>query len=354
MKRALLSGALLGLMAPADAEACATAPPGDRAVAVADESAVIVWDEATHTEHFVRRASFRSTAKDFGFLVPTPSKPDLSETTDSIFGILEDKIRPEVTHTHSTSFEPTALLLFFFAKRGATASAPMAASVRVLEEKRVAGYDAAVLEADDASALARWLSDHGYSQRPALAEWLAPYVAKRWKLTAFKVADTTANDQPTTLGTSAVLMSFQTDRPYFPYREPRDQREDVPPAVSGSRYWRTFFVGTQRVSATIGDGKTAFPGKTTWSGPFEGAFAPPIKVPSGAWLTAFEDNSSPRPGVDDLWFDPAPDQTPVKPPPIVIGVVKEIPIPVDLLAVGVIGAWLAVRAVRKRAAAARP
>lgn len=89
----LLGGALLaGLLAlPAPSDACGVAPPRDVVVEVASESAIIVWDEQTKTEHFIRRATFTAHApgstpvKDFGFLVPTPSAPALEEVDDSAF-----------------------------------------------------------------------------------------------------------------------------------------------------------------------------------------------------------------------------------------------------------------------------
>ena len=52
---------------------CAAAPHPDERVDVAYEEALIVWDDAAKTEHFVRRATFEGTAYDFGFLVPTPN-----------------------------------------------------------------------------------------------------------------------------------------------------------------------------------------------------------------------------------------------------------------------------------------
>src|SRR5580692_3138180 len=64
---------------PAPVSACAVAPPRNGHVSIADETAIIVWDAATKTEHFIRRASFQTASKDFGFIVPTPSKPMLTE-----------------------------------------------------------------------------------------------------------------------------------------------------------------------------------------------------------------------------------------------------------------------------------
>src|SRR5947209_5762901 len=53
--------------------ACAPAPHAGDEIAIVEESAVIVWDPAAKTEHFIRRATFRGKeGHDFGFLVPTP------------------------------------------------------------------------------------------------------------------------------------------------------------------------------------------------------------------------------------------------------------------------------------------
>lgn len=90
--------ALVAVFALAEpiADACAPAPPAGEEVAIADEEAIIVWDAATKTEHFIRRAQFGSTAKRFGFLVPTPAKPELGEIDSSIFADLAWQLRPEV------------------------------------------------------------------------------------------------------------------------------------------------------------------------------------------------------------------------------------------------------------------
>jgi hypothetical protein len=110
--------ALLGSASARPARACAAAPPAGAAVAISAESAIIVWDEATKTEHFIRRASFETSAKDFGFLVPTPAKPELAEASDDAFSELEDLIRPEVvTRTERRGVDLMPLVLSIFLLR---------------------------------------------------------------------------------------------------------------------------------------------------------------------------------------------------------------------------------------------
>jgi hypothetical protein len=351
--RARTLAAALALVAVAardrPADACATAPPIGVRVQIAEESAIIVWDAAAHREHFIRRASFHGTGVDFGFLVPTPDKPELAEVPDRVFEQLEEATKPAVVETTGIDgVEPTLLCAFCFLVRG-TKSAMEPASVRVLDAKRVGGYDAVVLEADSAAALAAWLEQRHYAERPELAAWLAPYVAARWKITAFKIAP---DHDAQAVETAAVRMSFATERPFFPYREPSDQRENLPAGLtSEGRLLRVFFIGGERVDGAIGPAGAPWPGKAIWSDRYDVARVGelPFARSAGAWLTMFEDRASPRPGTDDLFFAAARDRAPVKPPPVVLNRASKIPLPLDLIAGVAALVWMAVRRARRRA-----
>src|SRR5438270_8229516 len=70
------------------ATACAPAPqPGVPAVN-ADQTVILIWDAATKTQHFIRQASFKTDGAELGFLVPTPTQPDLQEAGDGAFSML--------------------------------------------------------------------------------------------------------------------------------------------------------------------------------------------------------------------------------------------------------------------------
>jgi hypothetical protein len=83
-------------------------------VDVAEESAIIVWDEPHGIEHFIRRATFRSDTPNFGFLVPTPTVPELKEERDDIFVRLEDLMRPEILKEEIHGVRPVSFFLSFF------------------------------------------------------------------------------------------------------------------------------------------------------------------------------------------------------------------------------------------------
>lgn len=322
------------LLIAADLYPCAPAPPDGSFVYIQEESAVIVWDSANKMQHFVRRASFRSNAPDFGFLVPTPSKPDLAEVSNDAFQILETVMRPRIIEEDDRGIRLTSLIgeFFLLRRRYETAGAPPQ-SVRVLEFKNVAGYDAAILEADDAESLNGWLKDHGYPSSAALQKWFEPYVAMKWKITAFKVAGDRDSGTP---ATSTVRMSFAADRPFFPYREPESGNEETP-----ARTLQVLMLSDARMQGSLGDG-SPWAGRLRWADRISGTDESKLLqvlglqkagLPSGLWLSAFEDPSSPRPGHDDLFFQRSADQSAQVPPPYVIHHDARIPIPLDLLAV---------------------
>jgi hypothetical protein len=361
--RSLALGLLLTISAllPKPARACAPAYPPEAMVRVADESAIIVWDEASKTEHFIRRATFTSSANDFGFLVPTPARPELAEAPDSVFWSLESKIKPVVDIRYEWSGVEPGLLCaapFYLTARSAVDAA--APSVRVLETKRVGGYDAAVLEADNATALNDWLRSNGYAASAAISDWVSPYLSMRWMITAFKIA---AGRDAKAVETSAVRMSFKTDKPFFPYREPADQRETIaagakPGDVAApppSRVLRVFFIGPRRVEGAVGAAGSPWPGEATWADSIPTELIAPALAPvplpfQQAWLTAFEDRSNPRPGVDDVFFSASAADTPLRPKPVVVTRDRPVFLPLDVIALVVGGSiWIGKRIRRRRA-----
>lgn len=308
--RVVLAGILATISEPG-VYACITVPRAGDRVHISEESALIVWDAASKTEHFIRRAKFDTKAKDFGFLVPTPTRPSLSEVDDAVFAKLLDLTRPPARYV---SPEDRAAEKAAAAKAAAEKSAPV---VTVLETKTVAGFDAAVIASNDAHALNAWLKKNAYASSPELTEWLKPYLAGGWIITAFKIS----NGRPGAgrAVTTAVRMSFKTERPFFPYREPavRDQT---------SRALELYFLSGERVEGRIGGDSAAhtgerpgnpWPGRPLWARPLDRSAGkdllkrvklPEDLVPKVIWLTRFLDSSAPRPGTDELYFSRAKDQ----------------------------------------------
>lgn len=212
------------------------------------------------------------------------------------------------------------MALVFDMKAGSPASGVGAPEVRVLGIASVAGYDASILQADDAGALAQWLDAHGFEATPELEAWLEPYVRNKWTVTAFEIAAAPADGEPAKSASSAsVLMSFVTNRPFYPYREPASQQAPAVGKLSdapASRLLRVFFIGDERVDALLGAGPWS--AEVIWAAPFEHVHAQLADmIGDRRRLTVFHDETYPRRGIDEVWFDRAADQAEFRPAPII-------------------------------------
>ncbi|HUQ75738.1 MAG TPA: DUF2330 domain-containing protein [Burkholderiales bacterium] len=330
---------LAGLCAALPNLACAPVPGEGRFVRIASEEAIIIWDEGAQRQHFIRRASFDTDAKDFGFLVPTPNRPELAEAGNDAFAFLAAITLPFDRAARGKSDE------------AAKPAGPRPAAVTVLEQKVVAGYDAAVLEATDAKALDGWLKQHGYPSSPQLVAWYEPYIAGKWKITAFKISA----DAPK-VASSAVRMSFQTEKPFFPYREPASQGTA---GKQDARLLRVYFLADARFTGTVG-ANGAWDGRAVWSNNVEKedvayllklARLPSLAGGGGRWLTEFEDRSSPRPGTDEVFFQRAADQTTLgrpAPVPVMMAIARSNTYQLSAAAVGIAALIIVALLVYKR------
>jgi hypothetical protein len=312
-----LVGALfIPLQLPSTGPACCPAPPSGKPVLNADQAVIIIWDAAAQTQHFIRRASFKSEADDFGFVVPSPSQPELSESGNDAFSYLQKLTEPETIKQPRPSSGPSCGC----ADSKSTSFGMTSAEVRVLEEKIVAGFKASVLEAGSANALVNWLKDNGYAFSPQVEAWAKPYIEKGWKFTALKIAKNKDEKDKKTLVASSLRISFKTDRPLFPYREPESSAKDI---GTNQRLLRIYFVAEARYQGELTK-DDPWTGKVAWSNKLNAVDRskalellklPETTGPAEWWLTEFEDNWPYRVAPADVYFSRSTVQGEFKRPP---------------------------------------
>lgn len=271
-------------LAPSVLPCCAVGPSG-YTVAFGGQNNIIVWNQATQTQHFIRDARFATEADSLGFLAPSPSRPELEEADEAAFRTL-----------HSLAPRPRVAL------RSAESVAAAAGEVEVVEEKDVAGFRAAVLKATDATALAKWLKDNSYQSRPDIEGWLKHYVDKGWYITGFKVKTDTASGRAKT---GVVRMTFKTSQPFNPYLVPSGNRKaNVNAGIN------LYFISQGLYQGKVG-GTDDWNGEAQWSQPLKGQslakLAGELKLaesyfPSDAQVTLFTDRTFPNSAPDDVFF----------------------------------------------------
>jgi hypothetical protein len=331
---ALLAAVLvLSLYAPLT-PACCPAPRAGQAVVNADQTVIILWDEANKTQHFIRKASFKSETDDFGFLIPSPSVPELEESGSGAFPYLQKLTEPEVKRVSRPS---AGVGCGCGTSEFAQERAAGKANVEVRAEKEVAGYHAVVLETKSADALVKWLKERGYAFSPEVAAWAKPYVEAGWMITAFKVAKPKDEAAKRSVAAASLRMSFKTDRPLFPYREP-DPAEAAKALGANHRLLRIYFIADARYRGELTK-DDPWTGKVAWAGKLdEGNRKKALELlklpentgPTDCWLTEFEDNWPYRVAPADVTFFRDPDQGTVRRPPIMEYV--SLPWPTDITA----------------------
>jgi len=118
---------------------------------------------ASGQEKLILEPSFTGNAKDFGLVLPVPSRPELKEAPADLFKELQDLTNPIVPGKGMRMFE----------------AAPQASSdVTIIEQKDVGDYTATTLTAESANALIAWLDTNGYHYNPSDRENLDYYVRK--------------------------------------------------------------------------------------------------------------------------------------------------------------------------------
>jgi Uncharacterized protein conserved in bacteria (DUF2330) len=342
-----LPAMLLPLGSP-PAPACCPAGPKGIPVVNADQTVIILWDSTNKIEHFIRKASFKSEADDFGFLVPTPSQLELEESGDGAFPYLLQMTGPEI----KTIMKPNFWMACTCSKKSEMTKSEAKSGVTVLAEKVVAGFKAAVLEANSAEALVAWLKENGYAYSPQIEAWAKPYVEQTWKFIALKVAKDKDGHADKNLTASSLRISFKTDTPLFPYREP-DTRSYADVLNARSRLLRFYFVADARYQGNLTK-ELPWTGKVAWAGRVDAADRAKtlafLKLPENTgpaqwFLTEFEDPWPYQVAPADITFSRAADQSDVRRPPIIRYVYW--PVDVTALALGAVLLVLVIRHFRR-------
>ena len=118
--------------------ACAVMPRPDRVVRVDGEEVLIVWDADARREHLIRHIGFRGDTDDFGFLVPTPSTPEVAEVQGLPFDPLYRLYHRSAPVRHARGRRS--------ARSSSAMSSGAAPSVRVVAQHELAGQTDAVAD----------------------------------------------------------------------------------------------------------------------------------------------------------------------------------------------------------------
>jgi hypothetical protein len=201
---------------------------------LAREKVLIIHDAAHGQQHFIREVAFRKAEQTLGFVVPTPTRPEVAAVAQTPFTKLRERFP------------------FASPPRDAIGSAPgygrggggSPRGVEVLAVEKVGSFTAFTLTATDADALAGWLHDNQLSSTPENDRWLDHYVRMGFYYVALRY-DPPAKTKPdalTGIAAETVRISFATPIAYYPYLEPAREQIGAEP-----RLLELWYVGSDPV-----------------------------------------------------------------------------------------------------------
>ena len=208
----LTSMLLTVLIAPAAYAMCPAifSPPQRAMMPDNDTNGLLVFSEVDNEEILVLGPSFHGKARDFGMVLPLPSKPALKEADEKLFTQLEDLTNPFITPRFG--MESSAIL----------ASPTSKSSVTIIEQKNVGDFKATILTAEGIDALTEWLDSNGYVYTNRDRSNFEYYVTKGgYFFVTLKVnmAKAEVDDQGNIAGKlRPIEFVFSSERPMLPIR----------------------------------------------------------------------------------------------------------------------------------------
>jgi hypothetical protein len=258
---AMLASIATLVLARHDADACGGFFVKGRASdvpALEVEQTLILHDPVKQVEHFVREVTFRKGDTSFGFVVPTPARPQVAKVDDAPFRRLEGEY----------PFRPRRGLGGFGAGGSGAGGAPR--GVDVLSVQKLGSFTAFVLAATDAGGLGQWLAQNHFETTPASAQWLDHYVKLRFYFVAFRFdppnkagVDAGAAEGAAPVSSETMRITFTTPLPFYPYLEPDHPAKDASaPRVLG--VWLVTKAPSTPVAAVQAPSGGAFRWKQPW------------------------------------------------------------------------------------------
>ncbi len=182
-------------------------PPPDYYIGQASQQGVIIYDKGIET--LILSSTFYGDAKDFGWVIPTPTRPEIDQSTDEIFIALSDLTGRTIALNRKQSLLGD--------KEEASET-----KVKIVETKQVGIYDVKVILASEASSLAKWLSDNGFQFPKESSYVLEDYVQYNWFYTVAKVRPELIwpgmEKEMKSGHISPLKLTFKTDKIVFPLK----------------------------------------------------------------------------------------------------------------------------------------
>jgi len=166
------------LLFPSSASASMLIYPSPYPVVETAQKAVIWYENGLET--LILSTTFHGNAKDFGWLIPVPQKPQTDKASDELYTALDELTRPKYAVDSGPLILPLGMTGLEEKYRG-----PLPPTI--VETKEMDIYDITVLEPKDEKGLTEWLSNNGYAYPFDRDYIIKSYIEQNWYFVAVKI-----------------------------------------------------------------------------------------------------------------------------------------------------------------------
>ena len=211
---------------------------------IPDQRALIHFNDGT--EILVIDINFSGQGKEFAWVVPTPSIPDVEKVTSNLFVTLQSYFQPKlfqgvvripgiillclalvylkchVKFTELAKIGCLGLIILILGLiaipqfGGAPGSGKPSPAIKIHESKTVGFFETVTISSQDTKALIGWLNTNGFSVPSDLAPVVEKYVSEGWVFVAVKVRRDTDADSLTR--PHPLTFTFKTEKPVYPLK----------------------------------------------------------------------------------------------------------------------------------------
>jgi hypothetical protein len=173
----------------------------------------VIWYE-NGIETLILSTTFRGNAKDFGWLIPVPQKPQVDKSSDELYTALDDLTRPK----YSVDRGPLEIP---YGVTGLQEKQDVPTTPTIIETKELDVFDITILEAKDEKGLTDWLSQSSYPYPVSKEHIIKSYIEKNWYFVAVKVRSSASDFTQQALRdghATPLKISFASDQIIYPIR----------------------------------------------------------------------------------------------------------------------------------------
>jgi len=158
------------------------------------QRAVIFYED--NTETMILTSGFIGNARDLVWIVPTPTKPEVSKADEKVFTNAQKLAYPK----YSRSYGYGEIMM------AATGDSMKNSGVVVIDSRQVDYYDVKTLLATSSNDLVKWFNDNNYSYPKEYSYVLESYIKRGWYFTAIKIS-------PESAGATEVIQDLKEGNP---------------------------------------------------------------------------------------------------------------------------------------------